>query len=161
MSVNITLLIVSIIICELAGAIGSIFTMKSIPKWYSKLKKPSFNPPNWVFGPVWTTLFFLMGISLYLIWNIGIGLVAVNIAIQIFYVQLILNVLWSVIFFGFKSPFLAFIEIILLWLSILLTIMVFFPLSHLAAYLLVPYIVWVSVAAVLNFSIWRLNRKKN
>lgn len=156
MAIDIFKLVVSIIICELAGIIGSFFNISSISKWYSRLKKPKFNPPNWIFGPVWTILYFLMGISLYLVWNTGISLL--NSTLIIFFIQLILNIIWSVIFFGLKAPFYAFIEIILLWLAILFTIIEFFMISPLAAFLLIPYILWVSFAAVLNFSLWLLNR---
>ena len=158
MEINkITKLILSVIICQLAGIIGSFFTSPSIQTWYAILKKPFFNPPNWVFAPVWTTLFLLMGISLYLVWSRGIKTKKSKIAFTFFAVQLILNILWSVIFFGLKSPFYAFIEIIFLWAAILLTIFAFYRISKTAAYLLVPYIIWVSFAAMLNFSIFIIN----
>jgi len=148
-------LIVSIVICQLVGVIGSIPNIKSIPGWYSKIKKPKFNPPSWIFGPVWTLLYLLMGISLYLIWNSGN---ANNLALVVFFVQLLLNFVWSFIFFGMKRPGWAFVEIVFLWVSILWTIILFYSISNVAAYLLIPYILWVSFAAILNFSIWFLNR---
>ena len=154
---NITKLIVSILICQLAGFIGSIFTAPSISTWYATLKKPAFNPPNWLFAPVWTTLFFLMGISLYLIWSRGFEDEKIKSAIIIFSVQLILNILWSFLFFGLKSPFLAFLEIILLWFAILVNIIKFYNISKTTGLLLLPYILWVSFAAILNFFIYRLN----
>lgn len=154
---NIPLLLYSLIICQLAGIIGSFFTSSSIPTWYAALEKPSFNPPNWVFAPVWTTLFVLMGISLYLIWNKGLKAKEVKTALTFFGIQLALNVLWSIIFFGLKSPLYAFVEIIILWIAILLTILKFYKISKVAAYLLIPYILWVSFAAVLNFLIFTLN----
>ncbi len=157
MKINYIRLVVSVVVCLLAGFIGSFFTSSSIPTWYAGVSKPAFNPPNWVFAPVWTALFILMGISLYLVWNKGLQVNAVKIAVAVFAIQLILNVLWSVLFFGLKSPLYAFIEIIILWLSILFTIVLFFRISRTAGYLLVPYILWVSFAALLNFSIWRLN----
>ena len=154
---NIIKLIISIVICQLAGIVGSFFTSPSIPGWYASLNKPEFNPPNWIFSPVWITLFLLMGISLYIIWSSKIKISYKKTAFIFFGVQLLLNVLWSIIFFGFQAPFYAFIEIILLWFSILITIIVFYRISRPAAYLLVPYILWVSFAAVLNFFIFILN----
>ncbi|MDD3421595.1 MAG: tryptophan-rich sensory protein [Methanocellales archaeon] len=154
---NISQLVYSIVICQLAGIIGSFFTFPSIQTWYAALEKPSFNPPNWLFSPVWITLFILMGVSLYLVWSSGAKTRYVKIALTLFGIQLILNILWSIIFFGLKSPFYAFIEIAILWVAILLTIFKFFKISKTAAYLLIPYLLWVSFAAVLNFSIWVLN----
>jgi translocator protein len=149
-------LAVAIILCLLAGAIGSIFTSKSIPTWYATLKKPSFNPPNYLFGPVWTILYILMGIAAYLIWTSGWNSVT-KIALAVFAVQLILNTAWSILFFGLQNPFIAFIEIIFLWLAIVATIVLFYRISPAASYLLIPYLLWVSFASVLNFAIWRLN----
>ncbi len=154
---NIIKLAASIIICLMAGFIGSVFTVDSIQTWYMGIEKPFFNPPNWVFGPVWTTLFILMGISLYLVWSRGIKTNDAKIALTLFAAQLVLNVLWSIIFFSLKSPFYAFIEIVILWTAILLTIIWFRKISKTAGYLLVPYILWVSFAAVLNLSIFLLN----
>ena len=150
-------LIFSIFICLCAGFIGSFFTSPSIPTWYATLQKPSFAPPNWVFFPVWTSLFILMGISLFLVWQKGWEDKRVKTAIYIFAGQLVLNALWSVAFFGLKSPLLGLIEIIILWIAILATILSFMKLSRTAAYLLMPYILWVSFATIVNFSIWRLN----
>ncbi|KYK24635.1 TspO protein [Euryarchaeota archaeon SM23-78] len=149
--------IVSIVICQLAGIIGSFFTANSIPTWYLGLAKPSFNPPNWVFAPVWTTLFILMGVSLYLIWEEGFKSEGVKTGLLLFGVQLILNILWSIIFFGLRNPFIAFIEIVVLWIAILLTILKFYKVSRTAAYLLIPYILWVTFAAILNLIIFILN----
>ncbi|MFH1511613.1 MAG: TspO/MBR family protein [Candidatus Woesearchaeota archaeon] len=151
-------LIVSIAITNLAGLIGSFFTMDSVRTWYTTVHRPSFNPPNWVFAPVWTTLFILMGISLYLVWSKGVGARRVKIAMTIFGAQLALNILWSILFFGLRSPFYAFIEIIVLWAAIILTIAAFYMVSRPAAYLLIPYVLWVTFAAILNFSIYWLNR---
>lgn len=155
---KILLLVISIIVCLAAGFIGSFFTSSSIGSWYSTISKPGFNPPGWIFGPVWTVLYILMGISLYLVLQKGLPDTHVKIAILIFAVQLVLNILWSILFFGMQSPMLAFIEIILLWVFILLTITHFYALSKPAAYLLIPYILWVSFAAILNFSIYMLNK---
>jgi len=150
-------LIVSLIICQLAGFVGSLFTTPSIPIWYASLEKPSFNPPNWVFSPVWISLFVLMGISLFLVWQKTLHYPGVSSALFWFGIQLFLNMLWSVLFFGLKSPFFAFVGIIFLWVAIFLTLIKSFKVSRLAGVLLVPYICWVSFAAVLNFSIWNLN----
>lgn len=152
---NIISLIICIAICEVAGFIGSLFNFKSIPGWYAKQKKPKFNPPNWIFGPVWTLLYLLMGISLYLVLISG---KEITLPLIIFSIQLILNIAWSAIFFGMKKPSIAFIEIIFLWVSILLNILFFYNISKISSYLLIPYILWVSFAAILNFSIWYLNK---
>lgn len=149
--------LICIIICESAGVIGSIFTTTAIPGWYATLVKPSFTPPNWVFAPVWTSLYLLMGISAFLVWRKGLDNHLVNSGLRIFILQLILNTLWSFLFFGLKSPLLGLIEIVLLWIAIVLTILNFFRVSKLAGILLLPYILWVSFAAILNFSLWRLN----
>ena len=149
-------LIFAILISQLAGIIGSLFTITSTNSWYTTIIKPSFNPPNWIFGPVWTLLYLLMGISLYLILttkkskNRKIGL-------YLFFTQLVLNTLWSILFFGLQSPLFAFIEIIILWLAILLTIIYFYKINKKASYLLIPYILWVTFAAILNLSIYSLN----
>lgn len=156
--IEILKLAISIIICLAAGFIGSIFTNRQIPTWYAALEKPSFSPPNWLFGPVWTALFILMGISLFLVWRNGLSQPSVKIALIIFIVQLLLNILWSFLFFTLRSPLTSFIEIILLWILILITILVFYPISKTAGILLLPYILWVSFASILNFSIWRLNQ---
>lgn len=154
---NIPLLIGCILLSEFAGAIGSIFTMPMIPNWYAALNKPAFSPPNWIFAPVWTTLFVLMGIALYLVLEKGFEKKGVKKAVACFGAQLGLNVIWSFLFFGLMSPFLAFVEIIFLWAAIALTIKSFYPLSKKAAWLLIPYICWVSFAAFLNFAVWMLN----
>lgn len=152
MKIDYVKLIVSVVICQLAGGIGSIFTVSSVGSWYSGLKKPFFNPPNWLFGPVWTLLFLLMGVSFYLLWvNHG------KTAMIVFGVQLLLNVLWSVLFFGLKSPLYALIEIFMLWAAILAAIIVSYNVSKTASYLMVPYILWVSFAIMLNLMIYRMN----
>ena len=148
-------LILAIVICELAGVIGSVFTADSVSTWYVTLAKPVFNPPNWLFGPVWTLLYLLMGISLWLVWRSKSKFK--SIAIWFFSIQLLLNILWSIIFFGLKSLLGALIEIILLWALIIITIILFHRISKTAAWILLPYILWVTFAAILNFSIWLLN----
>lgn len=150
-------LIISLIIPQLAGGLGSFFTIGSVKDWYPVLVKPALNPPAWVFGPVWTTLFALMGIAAFLIWKKGLERRDVKNALSIFLGQLILNTLWSIIFFGLHSPGGALIEIVFLWLAILATIIVFAKISSPAAWLLVPYIIWVSFAMYLNYSIWMLD----
>ena len=154
---NIAKLIVAIVVCQVAGTIGSVFTFSSIPIWYATINKPSFTPPNWLFGPVWITLYTLMGISLYLIWNKGLENKEVKSSLFIFSAQLALNALWSILFFGLKSPFYAFIEIIILWIAITVTIFKFYKISKGAGLVLLPYIIWVSIALTLNFYVWILN----
>lgn len=146
-----------VLLCQLAGVIGTFFTFSAIPEWYAYLNKPSFSPPNYLFGPVWTTLYTLMGISAYLVYKKGTKKKNTKEALNIFWIQLALNSLWSIIFFGMKNPTLAFIEIIIMWIAILITIIKFYPISKTSAYCLVPYIIWVSFALVLNFSIVTLN----
>lgn len=147
----------AILLCQAAGIIGSFFTVAAIPNWYTALNKPSFNPPSWLFGPVWIGLYTLMGIALFIIWRQGREKPGVNKALTFFAVQLILNAVWTPLFFGLKLPGLALGEIILLWVVIVLTLVKFYKLSKTAGLLLVPYILWVSFAAVLNFSLWVLN----
>jgi tryptophan-rich sensory protein len=141
-----------------AGFIGSIFTSKSVGTWYPALKKPAFNPPSAVFGPVWTALYVMMGIALFVVWRKGTADPRVRVGLVLFGVQLALNALWSAAFFGARSPLAAAVVIVALWAAILATILAFARVSHLAAGLLVPYILWVSFAAVLNFSIYFLNK---
>jgi benzodiazapine receptor len=149
---------VSIALCQLAGVLGSLFTIPAIPGWYATLKKPVFSPPNWLFSPVWISLYTLMGISLFILWShVGIK-PEVKKAMVFFFVQLGLNALWSVIFFGLRSPLAGLIEMAFLWSAIVLTILYFFSLSPWAGILLLPYLGWVSFAFVLNFSLWILNR---
>lgn len=153
---NAAIFIVSVLACQLAGLIGSVFTTPAIRGWYTTIEKSPLNPPNWIFGPVWTLLFTLMGISLALIWISEKGALRSN-AIKIFSFQLILNTLWSIIFFGLKNPALAFLEIVVLWFAILYTIIVFRKINKTSAWLLVPYILWVSFASYLNLSVALLN----
>lgn len=176
---NLLKLLISIIICELAGLIGSVYTVSQVSGWYAYLDKPFLNPPNWIFGPVWTIIFVLMGVSLYLVWSKKFVIenkisepkrvynklsqkffsgpwIKANI-ILIFATQLILNILWSIIFFGMHSSGAAFFEILMLWCAIIFTIINFYRVSKPAALLLIPYILWVSFAAYLNLSIWIIN----
>jgi len=149
-------LISSIALCVLLGSVGGLVTVNEIPNWYATLNKPSFNPPNWLFGPVWTTLYVLMGISVYLIWKQPVSKER-NKALQLFILQFILNFCWSFIFFGLHATGWALIEMITLWILILLSILYFAKHSKTAAWLLVPYISWVSFALLLNAAIWKLN----
>lgn len=154
---NIIKLIICILVCLAVGGISGYFTSTEIPTWYSTINKPSFNPPNWIFGPVWTTLYILMGISFWLIWKSDVSTEVKNKAMLFFAIQLVLNFFWSIIFFSFHQTGFAFIEIIVMWIFILLSILSFYPISKTAAYLLIPYLLWVSFASVLNFAIWKLN----
>ena len=150
-------LIISLVIPFLASAIGGIFTASSVSTWYVTLNKPFFNPPSWVFGPVWTVLYLMMGIALYLVWTTKTGAKNKYVAFIVFGVQIFLNALWSVLFFGLKNPLFAFVEIVFLWIAILATIAYFYRIKKTASYLLIPYILWVSFAAVLNLSLFILN----
>lgn len=155
--VNVFRLLISIIICQFAGVIGSLFTVSSLESWYFLLEKPSFSPPSWIFFPVWTLLYTLMGISLYIVWEQGLQKREVKIGVFFFGLQLSLNTLWSLLFFGLRSPYYSFLEILVLWAAILLTIVKFRKISTRASLLLTPYILWVSFAALLNYQIWILN----
>ena len=149
--------VVSIVVCQGAGLIGGVATFPSIPTWYASLEKPAFNPPNWLFGPVWTTLYALMGIAAFLVWRQGIRKREVKIALGIFLVQLVLNSLWSIVFFGLHSLLGGLAVILPLWVAILLSIVAFYRISKTAGVLLIPYILWVSFATILNFFLWQLN----
>ncbi|MBI4067776.1 tryptophan-rich sensory protein [Candidatus Gottesmanbacteria bacterium] len=145
-------LITFIFLCESAGLIGSIFTFSSVSTWYPTLIKPFFTPPSWIFGPVWTIMYLFMGISLYLVWG------KKKTDLKWFWLQLILNSFWSLVFFGLKNPGLAFVVIIFLLTSIFLTIKTLSKINKTAAFLLYPYLAWVSFASVLNLFIVLLNR---
>ena len=151
-------LVCSILVCMLTGFLGSFTTMDSVSTWYADLSKPSFNPPDWSFGVVWPILYVMMGISVFLIWNKGMGSKQAKVALGMFVFQLALNGLWTPIFFGLRMMGLALTEIILLWIAILMTIIAFWRISKAATYLLIPYILWVSFAIALNASLWHLNR---
>lgn len=153
--INWTRLILAIGLCLGTGFLGSLVTTPSITGWYARLNKPLFNPPNWIFAPVWTTLFIIMGIALYLVWTSNSP--RRTAAAHLFYLQLGLNFLWSYLFFGLRNPTIAMLDIVVLWIAIFLTIRAFVPISKTAAYLLLPYIAWVSFAGMLNFFIVLLN----
>jgi translocator protein len=151
-------LFIAVVVPLLVGGLSGFFTTGGVNGWYAAANKPSFNPPNWIFAPVWTTLYILMGIALYLVWKSTHAITAVKqTAIILFVVQLMLNFFWSIIFFKLQLTGWALVEIIAMWVAILLTILWFRKISSTAAWLLVPYICWVSFATVLNYSIWRLN----
>src|SRR4030042_391785 len=150
-------LVICILSCFAAAGFGSIFTAKAIPDWYRGLKKPRYTPPNRVFGPVWTVLYILMAISVFLVWQKGLSAPGVTIAFTLFWIQLVFNALWSYVFFARRSIVGGIINIIILWLLILATIITSFPVSPIAGILLIPYILWVSIATYLNIGIWMLN----
>ncbi len=156
---DVAALILSVGVCLLAGVIGSYFTTPNIATWYDTLQKPFFTPPPWVFAPVWTTLYILMGISLWLVWREWKSTETgdARLAFKLFFMQLGLNVLWSLLFFGFRSPLAGMIGIILLWIAILATIVVFFRISRTAGLLLIPYIAWVTAASALTLGVLTLN----
>ena len=152
-------IITVIMTCLAVGYLSSIVTQENIPTWFASINKPSFNPPNWVFAPVWTLLYIMMGYAAGRIWNkIDIHEAIVKKAFLFFLIQLALNALWSYLFFGLHNPMLASFEIIILWLMIYETYIQFKKIDKIAAYLLVPYLAWVSFATILTFSIWYLNR---
>ncbi len=151
---NAVRLVASIVVCEAAGAIGSLFTISAIPTWYASLHKPWFSPPNWLFAPVWLTLYLLMGITLYILWG---KRPQAGSALAAFAVQLVLNVAWSVVFFGAQELFYGFAIIVALWLAILATMVLSYRASRSAAALLLPYIIWVTIASALNYYVWVLN----
>lgn len=149
--------IISIVICQSAGIFCSLFTFDAISDWYVTLEKPLFAPPNWIFGPVWIILYFLMGVSLYIVWENELKSKSRKVFFTVFGIQLILNALWSLLFFGLKSPLLGLVDIILLDIMVIFTIIYSKSISKLAAILLVPYLVWIIFASILNFAIFLLN----
>jgi len=150
-------LLVSLLLPFLAAAVGFLATYSAIPVWYAGLIKPTWGPPNYLFGPVWTILYLMMGISYYLVITQKFNKKVLS-ATRIYYLQLIFNTLWSVVFFAYQSPFLAFLVIIVLWTLIIITIVDFYRVNKIAAYLMIPYILWVSFASILNLTIFLLNR---
>jgi tryptophan-rich sensory protein len=154
---NILLILLCIGISLLAGGIGSYFTMSQIPTWYADLQKPFFNPPTWIFGPVWTALYIFMGVSLYLVLKSRKDKKAKKKAVIFFVIQLVLNTFWSIIFFGLHAVGVAFLEILVLWIAILATILYTRRVTKVGSYLLYPYLAWVSFASILTFSIYMLN----
>lgn len=148
--------LVSIVLPVVVGAIGGLFTADAVPDWFNSLNKPWFSPPNWLFGPVWTALYLLMGISLYIIWKQP-GSKARNTAILVFMLQLVLNFGWTFLFFYFQQIGYALVEIIVLWISILIMIVLFYRIKPIAAYINIPYLLWVSFASLLTAAYYSLN----
>jgi benzodiazapine receptor len=153
---NIIKLAVSIALPLGLGAIAGLFTAQAIPDWYATLNRPSFNPPNWLFGPVWTTLYLLLGISFFLIWKTDPDKER-KLAILVYLVQLALNFGWSFLFFYFKTIGFALVEIVLLWISIVMMLILFYKIRPVAAYLNIPYVLWVTFATILNAAYYFLN----
>jgi len=150
-------LIVSILIVFVAGAVGTLYTLKEITTWYVYLAKPGWTPPNWAVGPIWSILYVFIGASLFLIWRKGLGRKDVQMAIVVFAVQLGINVLWSLVFFGSHSIFGGLIMVLILWVAILINIFVFYRISRPAGLLLIPYLIWVSIASYLQYNLFILN----
>ena len=149
-------LAVFVLVCLGAGAVGSLFTMPALDGWYAALRKPPWNPPNWVFGPVWSTLYLLMAVAAWLVWRRA-GFGGASAALSLFAAQLIFNVAWSWLFFGLRSPGLAFGGIVVLWVAIVATVVSFAQTTAAAAWIMTPYLAWVTFASALNLAIWRLN----
>jgi tryptophan-rich sensory protein len=154
---KLTYIAISVAICLIIGFLSGFATQSSVGDWYVSLNKPSFNPPNWIFGPVWTLLYILMGIAAGIVWAKGFYHIWVKTALYNFGFQLLFNALWSVVFFGFKNPFWALLVILFLLALILVTIKWFNVVSRTAAYLLIPYFLWVCFATILNYKIWEMN----
>lgn len=152
-------ILAAVVVCLAIGYFSGIVTRSAILDWYPTLEKPSFNPPNWIFAPVWTALYIMMGVAAGLVWNrINDKTEDVKKALVFFVIQLALNALWSYLFFGLHNPMLAGLEIVVLWLMIYETYLQFSKINKIAGYLFIPYLAWVSFATVLNASIWWLNR---
>lgn len=154
---DLSLLAFFVIGCLLVGGISGFFTTGEVDTWYPSLVKPDWNPPSWLFGPVWTILYVLMGVAAFLIYREGLEKKEVKIALGIFSVQLGLNFLWSILFFNYKNLFASFVEIVVLWVAILATIISFYRISRPAALIMIPYLLWVSFATILNYTILVLN----
>lgn len=149
-------LFLSLLLPQLAGIIGSVFTIKAISTWYIYLNKPSFSPPNWIFGPAWLTLYLLMGIAVYLNWTKNSKQAKFN--VKLFFIHLFFNFIWTPVFFGAKNLFLALIIIFIIWLMIIVMIYSFKKVNKISSLLLIPYLLWVSFASILNYYIFILNR---
>ena len=156
---KITRILTVVVTCLVVGYFSGMVTRSAIITWYPTLVKPSFNPPNWIFAPVWSMLYVMMGVAAGLVWNrIDFDKENVKKALTFFAIQLALNALWSYLFFGLKNPMLAGVEVVLLWLMIFETYSKFLKINKIAGYLFIPYLLWVSFASVLNISIWWLNK---
>lgn len=161
---NILKLVISVVLCQSAGLVGSLFTVSSISNWYEFLKQPVFRPPNWVFGPVWTALYTFMGISFFLVWvklndkKYHKQAKLIRQSLVIFLIHLFFNASWSIVFFGLHNILLALVNILIIWAFIVVLIFKFWPIDKRASILLIPYLAWVSFATILNYSIWILNK---
>jgi len=154
---QLTYIAISVAVCLMIGFLSSFATQSSVNDWYLELNKPSFNPPNWVFAPVWTILYIMMGVAAGIVWAKGFYHIWVKTALYHFGIQLLFNALWSIIFFGFKNTFGALLVILTLLILLIFTIKWFTVVSKTAAYLLIPYLLWVCFATALNYKIWELN----
>ncbi len=157
MKIKLIPLIIFIAVTQLAGLLGAAFTAPAIPDWYQNLNKPSFTPPGWIFAPVWTSLYLMMAFSVYIVWVKRSDASNFQTSLVIFFIQLALNSLWSILFFGLRNPAAALFEIVVLWVVLALTIWNFAQISKWAAILLVPYFIWSTFAAILNYAIMVLN----
>ncbi|MCM4172823.1 tryptophan-rich sensory protein [Arenibacter sp. TNZ] len=157
MKKQLTYIAISVAVCLMIGFLSSFATQSSVNDWYLELNKPSFNPPNWVFAPVWTILYIMMGVAAGIVWAKGFYHIWVKTALYHFGIQLLFNALWSIIFFGFKNTFGALLVILTLLILLIFTIKWFTVVSKTAAYLLIPYLLWVCFATALNYKIWELN----
>jgi tryptophan-rich sensory protein len=155
---NFLVFMLCLVLCYAAGAIGSIFTFQSIPTWYAGLVKPPLNPPNWIFGPVWSALYTLMAIAVFLVVKKGFATEGVKLAVYVFAAQLVFNTLWSVVFFGARTTFMPIFIIVALWISILACIILFWKISKTASIMMMPYLLWVSFASYLNIGVFILNK---
>ena len=144
-------------LCLTVGGLGGLATARSVDTWYLTINRPSWNPPGWLFGPVWTTLYVMMAVAAWLVWKRDPRFAGVHIALLLFFVQLFFNFLWSFIFFGAQAVGWALVDIVLLWIVLALTIWAFFGISRLAGLLMLPYLAWTSFASFLNFTIWQMN----
>ncbi|MDL5510915.1 TspO/MBR family protein [Arenibacter sp. M-2] len=157
MKKQLTYITISVAVCLTIGFLSSFATQSSVNSWFLELNKPSFNPPNWIFAPVWTVLYIMMGVAAGIVWAKGFYHIWVKTALYHFGIQLLFNALWSIIFFGFKNPFAALLVILTLLILLIFTIKWFKVVSTTAAYLLIPYLLWVCFATALNYKIWELN----
>lgn len=157
MKKQLTYIAISVAVCLMIGFLSSFATQSSVNSWYLELNKPSFSPPNWLFAPVWTILYIMMGVAAGIVWAKGFYHIWVKTALYHFGLQLLFNALWSIIFFGFKNPFAALLVILTLLILLIFTIKWFKVVSTTAAYLLIPYLLWVCFATALNYKIWELN----
>jgi tryptophan-rich sensory protein len=150
-------LLISIIVCQAAGIIGSFFTARALPGWFAGLNQPSFTPPDWMYAPIWIVMYLLMAIAAFLIWWRGLHIKPVRVAMILFLVQLVLNLLWVVTLFGLQSVLYGLVTVVALWIMVLFTIIQFYKISIAAGTLMIPYILWVTFTVILNGSLYLLN----